>query len=519
MIATSNAPLRIGYARELKGGAYLHYRLLEMLPGFLSWSTLILVCVLSYFKPVWVAVFIIAFDVYWLVKTAYLSIHLNASWRTMRQYLKEDWQARLDSLGKDTWGDIWHMVILPFYNEPYEVVRDAIKSVDVADWPKDRMMIVLATEARAGGYAAGIADRMKDEFGGTFGEFIVTVHPDGIKGEMNGKGANISYAAREAKRRIDALGISIDRVIVSAFDIDTFVYPKYFMNLAYHFLTAAHPHRSSYQPIPLYNNNIWHAPAVSRVVALSGTFWQMMQQVRPERLTTFSSHAISLKALDDVGYWQTNMVSEDSRIFWNCFMAFDGDYRVVPLFYPVSMDANLASTQFQTAVNVYKQQRRWTWGVENLPYILYSFSKNPRIPFSEKVRHTAIQLEGFWSLATNPLLIFLLGWLPLMLGGQEFNTALVAYNLPRITRLLMTLAMLGLIGSATMAVKLMPPRPREYHKFSWGLVVLQWALIPFTIVIFGALPGLDAQTRLMFGRYMGFWVTPKERIASRTVDS
>jgi hypothetical protein len=42
-------------------------------------------------------------------------------------------------------------------------------------------------------------------------------------------------------------------------------------------------------------------------------------------------------------------------------------------------------------------------------------------------------------------------------------------------------------------------------------LVLQWVLVPFTIVIFGAIPGLDAQTRLMFGRYMGFWSTPKHR--------
>ncbi len=50
-MTTSNVPPRIGYARELNGGAYLHYRLLEIIPGFLSWSTLILVCVFSYIAP------------------------------------------------------------------------------------------------------------------------------------------------------------------------------------------------------------------------------------------------------------------------------------------------------------------------------------------------------------------------------------------------------------------------------------------------------------------------------------
>src|SRR3989338_1946045 len=99
-------------------------------------------------------------------------------------------------------------------------------------------------------------------------------------------------------------------------------------------------------------HNIWDTPALSRVVATSGTFWQMMQQERPERLTTFSSHSMSLKSLVEVGFWQKNIVSEDSRIFWNHFFAYDGDYRVVPLAYPVSLDANLAESFWATARNV-----------------------------------------------------------------------------------------------------------------------------------------------------------------------
>ena len=47
----------------------------------------------------------------------------------------------------------------------------------------------------------------------------------------------------------------------------------------------------------------------------------MVQQERPERMATFSSHSVSFQALYEVGYWQTNMVSEDSRIFWNLLVA------------------------------------------------------------------------------------------------------------------------------------------------------------------------------------------------------
>jgi len=504
-----NGYLKVGRAAELEGADKFIYRLLEIFPGFLSWGTIIGVIVLSWQKPVWVALFIIVFDVYWLVKTVYLSFHLNVSWKRMKRNLAVDWMSRLDNM---KWQGLWQMVILPFYKEDFEVVEDAIGSLFSADWPKDKMIIILAAEERAGEGARLISEKIKEKFGDKFAHFLVTVHPKDIEGEMAGKGSNIAWAAEKAGLKIlDAQGIPYEKVLVSAFDIDTRVYPQYFACLAWHFLTVENPYRSSFQPVPLYNNNIWEAPALSRVVATSGTFWQMIQQERPERLATFSSHSMSFKALYEVGFWQRNMVSEDSRIFWNFFLHYNGDYKVVPLSYPVSMDANLAPTFWRTTVNVYKQQRRWTWGVENIPYILFGFLKNKKISFGKKLRHSFAQIEGFWSLATNPLLIFLLGWLPLFLGGQEFNTLLLSYNLPRITRTLMTIAMLGLIGSAVISLSFLPKRPRiqKFRKFFF--MVFQWVLIPVTISIFGAIPGLDAQLRLMLGKYMGFWVTPKHR--------
>ena len=152
------------------------------------------------------------------------------------------------------------------------------------------------------------------------------------------------------------------------------------------------------------------------------------------------------------------------------------------------------------------------WGVENVPYLLFSCVKNPSIPLRKKIKMAFIQIEGFWSLATNPLVIFLLGWLPIFLGGKRFNEMVLAYNLPLITRDLMIIAMLGLFYSAYLSLKFMPPPPPGMKRHRKAFMVLQWVLIPITMTFFGAIPGLDAQTRLMFGRYMGFWVTPKHAV-------
>lgn len=506
-----DAYLHIGSYRELSGRDRLLYRLFELIPGALTWTTLLGVIFFSWFWPFGTAIFIIAFDVYWLVKTAYLSAHLRATWKRMRRALRTDWRAETERLGEE-WQSLWQCVFLPMYKEERVVVEGAITALLASQWPKERMIVALAIEARAGFAAKELAREMQERYGGQFAEFFVTMHPANLPGEIPGKGSNTAYAAQIVKSDIiDRKHIPVERVLVSSFDIDTQVPAQYFHCLAYYFLTTPNPHYASYQPIPVYSNNIWDAPAVSRVVAMSGTFWQMMQQARPERLTTFSSHSMSFVALLRAGYWQKNIVSEDSRIFWQSLLVHDGDYRVVPIFYPVYMDANLAETFWQTIKNVYRQHRRWMWGAENIPYLLFGFLKNRRIRSRVKMRFLFTQLEGFWSIATNPILIFLLGWLPLVLGGAEFNSTLLSYNLPRITRMLMTVAMSGLILTAIIGTTLLPPRPA--YRRPWHILgmVVQWALIPLTITIFGAIPGIDAQTRLMLGKYMGFWVTPKHR--------
>ena len=500
--------IHIGRASEITNKKdRLTYRWLEALPGILAWGTLLFVVYVSFYHPIFAAVFIIAFDIYWLTKTVYLSFLMRSTFERMRANLKINWLTKLESL---EWKDIYHLVVLPMATEPIEVVRQGIASLAQTNYPLDKFIIVLSSEARVPS-GQNIASQIQQEFGDKFFKFLITEHPD-LEGELKGKGANETWAAKKAKEEIiDPLGMSYEKIIVSVFDIDTVVHPNFFGCLTHTYLTADKPLRSSFQPVPLFTNNIWGAPAFARVFAFSTTFWQMIQQSRHEQLVTFSSQSIGFKPLVDVGFWQTNVVSEDSRIFWQCLLAFDGDWQTVPLYFPVYMDANVGSTVWQTFKNQYKQIRRWLYGVENNPYFMFGFLKNKKIPLKDKLYFTFQTNEKSHSSATNALLIFLLGWLPIWIGGAEFNTTILSYNLPRITSFIMYLAMLGLVTSAIISIILLPPKPPNYGKFSWVWMGLQWIIFPFNFIVFGALPALDAQTRLMLGRYMGFWVTPKSR--------
>jgi len=429
--------------------------------------------------------------------------------------MKRDWLKELKKIERKNWKDIYHVIILPTYKEGKEIIEESIDTLIKAEYPKDKMIIVLAVEKRAGPEFEKQARIVAEKYSSKFYKFIVAVHPDNITGEIGGKGSNTAFAGREVKAKIiDLLKIPYENILISTFDIDTKIFPQYFACLTWYYLTEKNPERASYQPVPIYNNNIWSANAFSRVVATSNTFWQMIMQERAEKLTTYSSHSTPARVFFEVGY-PSNIVQDDSRIFWRSYLYYDGDYRVVPIYYLVSMDAVMAKNFWRTVINQYKQQRRWAWGCAEIPYLMFAFLNNKKIPLRARISHTYTILDGFWSWATSALLLFLLGYLPIILGGQKFNFTVLSFNLPVLTGQIMTIGMTGMFVSAILSTMLLPPVPmtmKWYVRwFKKSTVFIQWVLMPVTLILFGSLPALEAQIRLMLGKYMGFWVTEKIR--------
>lgn len=491
------------------------YRFFEMIPATLSLGTLFGVLIFSWLFPSVVAIFIICFCFYYLFRILYFSLHQTVGYFKVKANMKKDWLKELKKVKGKDWRNIFHIVILPTYKESKDIILESVESLIKADYPKEKMIVVLAVEQRAGEVFEDSAREIAKKYSDKFYKFLVSVHPDGINGEISGKGSNTSFAGKEVKEKIiDKFKIPYENILISTFDIDTKTFPQYFACLAWYYLTEENPEYASYQPVPVYNNNIWTAHFFSRVVSTSNTFWQMIQQERSEKLTTYSSHSTPGKVFFEVGY-PANVVSDDSRIFWRAYLNYDGKYRVVPLYYMASMDAVMAKNLWRTIINQYKQQKRWAWGCAEIPYIMFGFLNNKKISLLSKFSHLYTMVDGFWSWATAALLLFLLGWLPILLGGPKFNFSVLSFNLPILTSQIMTVSMVGMIISAILSTMLLPPVPKNMkwylRWFKKSTVFLQWIFLPITLILFGSIPALDAQIRLMLGRYMGFWVTEKVR--------
>lgn len=527
-------------------------RFWEILPGLQLWSVFLAAILLSYYKPVWAAIFIIIFDLFWLFRAINGAFHLISSYRAFRLFTRLDW---LDYLGKlkdldsfigflkskkvlsgfdktytqkeilrigrvknsgrpiPDFENFYHLVLIPFVNESFDILSETIDALFNSSYPKDKIIILLAAEERAGKTAREIGKKLVEKYSSRFYKVFLNFHPDGLPNEIKGKSANATHAIKAVLPELERLNIKIEQVLVSNFDSDTIVHPQYFARVMYEFLLAEKPYQASYQPIAIYNNNIWESPALVRVITLSS--WQFTESSRPDRLKTFSSHTMTLKALVEVGFWKKEVVNEDEFIFWQCFLHYKGDYQVIPLFLPVSLDTCLAETTWQTFVNQYKQKRRWAYNVEYYPHLIWPLITSG-IPVYKKATRLFQYVETNFHWATASIIIAFLGWLPLVMGDDRFRQSVVAFNLPLITENIMRLSLFFLIFSVYVQVVLLPPRPKKFGPWKNVVMYLQWFLVPIAAVVFHSLPAVEAHTRLMLGRYLEFWVTPKLRKGENT---
>ncbi len=536
--------------QRLTGRAARLQRLCEILPGAASWTLLIGIVCLSYWRPLTAAMLVIAFVLYWLLRLFYMLFFLMLAYLRLAVERRTDWMARVHGIDRlpaylealrrarpmlsparrlSRWlhrrelsvlqrsqppppsDEIYHLVIVPVAKERREVIEPGIASLARQQFPTRRILVILALEARAAADVKAGAQQVQARHRDAFLECVVVEHPDGLPGEARVKGANVTWAARAAARMFDERRIAHERVIVSCFDADTVVSEHYFSCLTYAFLCCPRRTRASFQPIPVYHNNIWQVPGFARVLDIGSSFFQLVEATNPEKLVTFSSHSMSFQALVDVGYWPVDMISDDSAIFWKAFIHFDGDYRVVPMYVTVSMDVVDAGSWWRTIAHVYKQKRRWAWGVENLPLVTRAFLRARKIPRYDRLRLWFKLFEGHLAWATWPFLLTLIGWLPALLAWREFSSTVLYYSTPRITATIFGLASLSLAVTIALSFCLLPKSPVRQ---SWRQRIghaCEWLLVPVISLCFSALPALDAQTRLMLGRHMEFWVTDKHR--------
>lgn len=530
-----------------------YWRLLEMVPGLLAWTALLLPVVIAIYYPIVIAVLAIMYALLWLFRSIRLSINLYRGYRRTQNAMKVNWNYLLDLVehpdkidqaveeanfkkpllqpqrifnlelknlkNRYIWmkkhdqymrpSEVYHAILLVTYKESYELVRESVKSYTESFYPYEKIILVLGGEEGDRENFQRIADKLKEEFGDKFYKIITTIHPKGLPGEIPGKSANATFAGKELKRYLDDSVIDYDRVILSNFDADTVAHPAYFSELTFKYLVTKNRTQKAYQPTHMFHNNIWDVPIMIRMVALACTFWRMSEALDKHKYKSFSSRSMGFQTVIDTNYWDPAIIPEDSRQFWTAYLKYNGKHTVSWIYTPVYMDAVLSDSYAETFKSQYVQLRRWAWGVMDFPFMALNLAKHPRIKFGEKVYRIFYFLENAFFWATGPLIIMFAGWLPSLMNS-EFRESVLAYNLPNITSQILTIAAAGIIMCGIISVVIVP---RNENRGFWARVSLffQWLLVPIVSIFLSAIPALDAQTRLLFNRHLEYKVTEKAR--------
>jgi hypothetical protein len=352
---------------------------------------------------------------------------------------------------------------------------------------------------------------LKQKFGPKFKAFHIVKHPDGLSDEIpSGKGPNITYAGYFLKDWLLEQNIDFRNVIVTTLDSDNRPHATYFDYVTYEYIVHEDRKHLSYQPIALYLNNIWDVPAPMRVLATGNSFWTIISSMRPHTLRNFAAHSQPMDALVEMGFWSRRSIVEDGHQYWRSYFYFAGNYSVMPIYVPIYQDAVLAETYKKTLKAQFMQLRRWAYGASDIPYVASRlFSSKRNVPLLPGMARLLRLIDGHITLASVPILVAVGGWVPLLVNSQAARD-IAAHQLPEVVSGVQRVAMVGLIITIFLAFKLLPPRPPRYKRRRTIWMLLQWGLMPITAIVYSAFAAFNAQTHLLFGKYLDkFDVTEK----------
>ena len=532
------------------------YRFFERLPAMASYGAIIVLIVLSIVNPVLAAVYLLAIILTMFIKVFGITYHMVTGRNRMDRASQVVWSKRLGDLERPSASyarlrgkagiaevgfdqhvenlrlvaaaeegffpkpsDIYNALIVPAYNESYEVIEPALRSVLETTYDKQHLIVVFAYEERGGADMKATAQRLKRTFGRHFHTFETVEHPKDIPNEVVGKGGNITYAGRWLQSYLEEQQIPFGNVIVTTMDCDNKPHKTYFDYLTYEYIVREDRKHLSYQPVCLFTNNIWDVPAPMRVVATGNSFWNIISSMRPHMLRNFASHAQPMDALVEMDFWSVRTIVEDGHQYWRSYFHFGGNYDVIPLHVPIYQDAVLSSSYTKTLKAQFVQLRRWAYGASDVPFVgVRVFSRTRNVPFWGGFTRFVRLLDGHVTLACVSILVAFGGWVPLILNGEAARSVAV-HQLPDTVSLLQRIAMLGIAVAIFTSFKLLPPKPARYKKSRNILMLLQWVLMPVTAIVYNSAAAFYSQTRLFFGKYLDKFDVTEKMIAEQTAKS
>ena len=480
-------------------------RLIQMIPGFMLWGSIIILFILSFTLPILVIYLVIFYIMLFIYQSiTMLRLVFKAS-KKIDEIKTTDWIEKLEKKFPGIWNEYYQTLLIPIANEDINVLNSTIEATKNIIYPTEKKILILATEKK---FPSGkiIAEKLKNDYQDYFGKIIITTHKL-VEGEIAGKASNENSAARKFYKMMEEEQIDTNKIIVTSNDTDYHHERHYFAYLTYTYLSTENAYSKIYQPIPMFYNNIWKVPIFSRIIATFAAQWQMAITFKPDRFVNFSCYAINLEALSNAGFWDTNIIPEDERLFWRFIIAYGEDASVIPLHIPVYGDAVLATTYWTSIKEQYKQLRRWAWGASELSFSLPNISKHKKLSLYKKFHLLFEQLRNIYERAMAPIIITFGDLIPEL--NPHYQKLTLSYTIPTLLAQIMTVLTIFVILLLYFESKFAPIK-NEKTTIKKAFSYLGWVTYPIVSILLSSIPAIDAQTRMLFGKNIQYTPTEKK---------
>ncbi len=521
------------------------YRFFEILPGFLSFSMIAVLIIFSLISPVLAAVYLLIVITITLVKAVGIAVRTVQGYKEIQRAMKVNWRQRLEDLktphkkfeqlrGRESDefdydehvenlreiivspGDfpspdkIYHAVIMVAYNEGMDTLVPTVEAVANSTFPNERIIFFLGYEERGGAQIEENAKELKRRYKNEFYDFVIVKHPENLPNEIKGKGPNLTYAGEHLAKYVEQKKLKKENIIVTSLDSDNRMSQSYLDYVAYEFVVHENRKRMAFQPVSIFTNNIWDASAPMRVIAVSNSFFNVINVKRPHLLRNFASHSQPLDALEEMNFWSKRTIVEDGHQYWRSLFHFRGKYEVFSIKVPIYQDAVIGDTFMSTVKAQFIQLRRWDYGASDVAYVGVRMidKKRRRMPLWVLFPKFWRLLDGHVTLAAMSPIVAFGGWIPRILNSQSRDV--LTYNLPNTVSWIQLFASIGLMVTIFVSLRMLPPRPKKYNRIKSVGMVAQWILSPVVAILYQSIAAFYAQTRLLTGKYMeNFDVTKK----------
>jgi len=488
-------------------------RFFEAAPGLVTWILLL--------APAWipivfpfpgafvVAAAVLAFDIYWLVRSITVVTGVYNTFSRMQRDMEIDWLSRC---AEDRAGgrrdplQFLHLSIIPTYTEPYHVLERTVQAIADADYPPELKMIAIITRDTDKPGWENVA-KLREKFGDQVGGFYHI--KDAVEpGIVVGKSAAMNWGGRWMTQLLIDEGYDLEKILVTDLDSDYRVHKQYFSWISWHHAREPMRDYTIWQPVPLFHNNIWQVPMAVRVMSASTSQWQMFLHSRPHRLVAFSSYTCTLRFIQRIGYWDKDVIPEDSRFYWKAFFTFGKRFGVKSVYLPLYGDSPQSRDYATTHMSQYNQIKRWAWGITDVPYVLARLFKHPEIPLILRIRRFMNLFLNHLNWIFLPILLMFGSSMPVWLS-YDYSTTDLGQAMWAGSSLILSVTLSTVLFFMYFEARMLPPKPKEWSLPRRMATHLQYFAYPVVGLVLSVLPALEAHTRLLLGNYLEYKITEK----------